>query len=233
MTCGLATAALIAATLVADHPVRIATEGAYPPFSMIEEDGTLTGFDKDIGDEVCLRAHLNCDWVTARFDTLIPGVAAGDYDIVIASLAKTSGRAEIIDFTDTYWATTGTDDFLGKPGAPGIETALIGVQSGTIHADHLAETHRKFRAFATVDELVAALVAGQVDLAYGGWDPGMAADLSEQHGIEALYQETLESDGLYMAVCKGNDALREDVNAALATMWDDGIIDQIADRWLY
>lgn len=233
MTCGLATAALIAVSLASGGSVRIATEGAYPPFSLFDEAGTLTGFDVDVGKAVCDHAGLDCDWVTADFDRLIPGVVAGEFDLVIASLARTAGRAEVVDFTETYWSTTGTDDFLGRPGAPAIADALTGVQSGTIHADHLAQTGRRFQTFTTMDDVADALIEGRVDLAYGGWDPDLLAKMSDSHGIEPLYQETLESDGLYMAVCKGNDGLRDDLDQAIAALWDDGTIVAIAERWLY
>jgi ABC-type amino acid transport substrate-binding protein len=99
-----------------------------------------------------------------------------------------------------------------------------------MHHDHLAATGRRFATYPTVDALAEALVAGEIDLAYGGWQDGLLADLSAK-GIEPLYQENLTAAGISMAICKGNSALLAALNAAIAGMWADGTIDAFSARW--
>ena len=234
MTCGLVTAALIAASVSGSEPVTVGTEADYPPYTQIDEaTGEIVGFDRDIGDEVCKRARLDCEWVAADFDKLIPGVVSGEFDVVISSLADTPARREIIDMTEPYWAADGIDEFIGFPGAPNPDAARVGVQSGTIHADHLAATGRTYETFVRTGDLLDALVTRHIDLAYGAWDYTVLSLLSEEHGIESLYEETIDSNGVVMAVCKGNVVLLGKLNDAIAAMWDDGTIDAISERWLY
>lgn len=233
MSCGQAIAMLITVAATSGGSVDIGTEANFPPYTMRASTGAVVGFDRDVGDEVCRRARLTCAWHTDTFDRLLPGVMDGTYDIAISGMAATTGRERVVDMTEPYWEATGTDDFIGRPGAPSPDRALIGVQSGTIHADHLAATGRRFVTFATSDEVVAALVARRVELAYSGWNVDILDELAAEQGIEVLYEESLDSDGLSMAVCEGNAALLGQLNMAIATMWEDGTIDALAKKWLY
>ncbi|MCE8471310.1 transporter substrate-binding domain-containing protein, partial [Rhodovulum sulfidophilum] len=61
---GTAALALSAGMALAQDVVRLATEGAYPPYNFINDAGDVDGFERDLGDELCKRAELNCTWVT-------------------------------------------------------------------------------------------------------------------------------------------------------------------------
>jgi Bacterial extracellular solute-binding proteins, family 3 len=93
MACGAAIAGAFASLVSASAaPVVIGTEAPCPPCTFIDQAGVLTGFDKDVADEVCLRAMLECMWVTTRFDALIPGVMAGDCDIIMGGIGRRRER---------------------------------------------------------------------------------------------------------------------------------------------
>ena len=47
-----------------DRTIRMGTEGAYPPYNFINDDGEVDGFERVLGDELCERAELTCEWVT-------------------------------------------------------------------------------------------------------------------------------------------------------------------------
>ena len=69
-------AALIAAftsSAFADgHTIRMGTEGAYPPYNFVNDSGEVDGFEREVGDELCKRANLNCTWVINDWDSIIP-----------------------------------------------------------------------------------------------------------------------------------------------------------------
>ena len=44
--------------------IRMGTEGAYPPYNFINDSGQVDGFERELGDELCKRAGLTCEWVT-------------------------------------------------------------------------------------------------------------------------------------------------------------------------
>ena len=54
--------------------VRLGTEGAYPPYNFIDDSGEVAGFERELGDELCVRAELTCEWVTNEWDSIIPNL---------------------------------------------------------------------------------------------------------------------------------------------------------------
>jgi polar amino acid transport system substrate-binding protein len=218
--------------LASAETVVIGTDGPFPSYVLVDEAGTISGFERDVMDEVCLRAALVCDWELANFDQLIPGVMSGQFDIVLGGMAVTEARQKLVDFTTPYHGTDPEEWYIGRPGAPAPDLARIGVQSGTVHEAHLRGLGLAHVSFATEPEVLAALLAGQVDLALGPYQTrsDIGAFLIE-HGFDYLYSEMIPDDGVAMAVCKGNDALLNALNLALADMRADGTLETYEIRW--
>ena len=133
----LIAALLVCAGLAQAEEVRIGIEPGFPPFAMLDASGSLTGFDKAVGDEICARARLTCTWVITEFDALIPGVAAGRFDMAMAGLGNSAERRAVVDFTDIYLPSSNPAAFVGHFDAPPPEQARIGVQAGTIHEEFM------------------------------------------------------------------------------------------------
>ncbi len=93
--------ALTAGFAVADT-VRLGTEGAYAPWNFLNDAGEVDGFERELGDELCKRAELDCTWVTNEWDSIIPNLVSGNYDAIIAGMSITDERDEVIDFTQAY-----------------------------------------------------------------------------------------------------------------------------------
>ena len=231
MTCvGAIAGALSALVLAGAEPVVIATTVPHPPYAVLDAAGEITGFDRDVGDEVCRRAALSCDWVAVRFDVLLAGVASGDYDIAMAGIAVTPAREKLIDFTLPYDIGGNMAEFIGRPGAPAPDHARIAVLAGTIHEGHLRATGRNLRSYGTAEAVLEALHDGTADLAFGIFGGDQLAALADQ-GLTVQSSEQVAHGGTAMAVCTGNDALRHQLDAAIAAMLEDGTIDKIAGRW--
>jgi polar amino acid transport system substrate-binding protein len=234
MGCGAVIAStMLSLTLAAAEPVTIGTEVPFPPYTYFDAEGQIIGLDRDIADEVCRRAVLDCTLQPTRFDLLLPGVMTGRFDLVIAGIAITPERMQLVDFSQPYLLDDGEMSFyLGLPSAPPPDAARIAVQSGTIYESHLRDTARQFSSFPTEAEVLQALRAGLADLAYGAFNDATGDALIAEQGYQFLYPEPLPDLGTAMAVCKGNHDLLDMVNAALSEMIADGTLDEIADRWL-
>jgi polar amino acid transport system substrate-binding protein len=232
MGCAASIAAVTTAlTLASGEPTVIGTEAPFPPYTYVDESGVLSGFDHEVAEEVCRRARLTCTWRITEFDKLLPGVMSGEFDIVVGGISHTPERSKLVDFTVDYSIGAGVDDFVGRPGAPAPDLARLGVQSGTIQEQHLADTGRRYTTFPSEKAMLDALVSGQIDLAFGSYHYDAVASFFEAHDIDWLYQEDTGESGVGMAVCKGNSALLQRLDAALEAMLSDGTIDEMSGRW--
>lgn len=229
MACaGVIAAAGLALTLAAGEPVVFATEAPFAPYTTLDASGGIGGFEREIGDEVCVRAQLTCSWVNVQFDRLVPGVIAGEFDVILGGMAITPERMAQVDFTMPYNETGGIDQLYGREGAPEPAKARVAVQSGTIQQSHALAMGWDVSAFGTPADVVGAVLAGTADLAFGAFETEVAGFPD----LLPLYSEEVPDLGTAMAVCRGNDALLYQLNTALEGMFEDGTIDEITARWL-
>lgn len=233
MACsGVIAAGIAGLTLANSEPLVVATDAPFPDYTFIDAAGTITGFERDVMDRVCTRIAARCTWVDTDFENLIPGVMAGQFDVVLGGMAITDERRTQVDFTQSYHATDDTEWYIGRPGAPNPDSATIAVQSGTVHHAHLRTSGRRFINLSTEAQVLAALADRSADLAFGPFESRADIDtLMAAQGFSFLYSETLPDDGVAMAVCKGNADLLANLNTALETLRADGTLDRLETRW--
>ena len=86
---GLALSLMASSLFAADKPLRLGIEAAYPPFAFKQADGSIAGFDVDIGVALCAEMKVECQWVEQEFDGLIPSLKVKKVDAVLSSLTIT------------------------------------------------------------------------------------------------------------------------------------------------
>lgn len=100
-------AALLAAStsIAQTKTVTIALEGAYKPWNLTNSDGTLGGFEPALAKVICERAKLDCKLITAEWDSMIPSLNAGKFDVIMDAMSITAKRKEVINFSVPYAST--------------------------------------------------------------------------------------------------------------------------------
>ncbi|MCW5721137.1 MAG: transporter substrate-binding domain-containing protein [Devosia sp.] len=235
----LAAAAVVAlgGSAMAQETVRIATEGAYAPWNFLDDSGAPAGFEIDLGNAICEQASLSCEWIINDWDSIIPNLLAGNYDLIMAGMSITDERLVTIDFTQNYFPPdpsryvilAGTElDFANLSGA------RVGVQGGTIQASY-AETNlgpnNTIITFATADQAMADLAAGNLDtiLADGAYlEPVVTASGG---GIEFAGEDVLIGNGVGAGVRKDDGDLKATVDAAITALKRDGTVDTLIAKW--
>ena len=113
--------AVFSGTVALADTVRLGTEGAYEPWNFVNDAGKLDGFEIELGNELCKRASLSCEWVKNDWDSIIPNLKSGNYDAIIAGMSITEERQKAIDFTNEYYPPD-SSSFVGLAGASGSVT---------------------------------------------------------------------------------------------------------------
>ena len=99
----LVAGAFVGSQAMAGDKIRIATEGAYAPFNMKNEQGELVGFDVEIAKALCAEMKADCTIVEQDWDGMIPALKGRKFDAIVASMSITEDRLKAIDFTDPYY----------------------------------------------------------------------------------------------------------------------------------
>jgi polar amino acid transport system substrate-binding protein len=223
--------ALTAGAALADghSVVRMGTEGAYAPWNFINDAGEVDGFERELGDELCARAELTCEWVTNEWDSIIPNLVSGNYDTIIAGMSITDERDEIIDFTQAYTPADPTS-FVALSMDVDIEGGVIAAQTGTIQAGYIADQGWTLVEFATPDETIAAVRAGEADAVFADKSYLVGA-IEGQAELMLLQQEVALGGGVGMGIRESDGELRAAFDAAIQSMKDDGSLNTLIAKW--
>ena len=209
--------------------IRMGTEGAYPPFNFLNDDGEVDGFERELGDELCKRAELTCEWVTNEWDSIIPNLVSGNYDTIIAGMSITDEREEVIDFTQNY-TQPDPSAYVALSMDVDVMGGVIAAQTGTIQASHIASSGATLVEFATPEETVAAVRNGEADAVLA--DKSFLSPIAaEDADLVMLEKEELLGGGVGMGLRESDDELREMFDKAIQSMKDDGSLNALIEKW--
>jgi polar amino acid transport system substrate-binding protein len=225
-------AALLALStgFAAAQTVRMGTEGAYPPYNFINDAGEVDGFERELGDELCKRAELTCEWVTTDWDSIIPNLQSGNYDTIIAGMSITDERKEVISFTQNYYPPSASA-YAGLTADVDVAGGVIAAQTGTIQAGHVAASGATLLEFATPDETVAAVRNGEADAVFA--DKEFLAPIVAESGGALVFvgDDVPLGDGVGMGLRQSDTELTAKFDAAIGAMKADGTLNAMITKW--
>ena len=213
--------------------IRIGTEGAYAPWNYFDDSGKLAGFEIDLGNYLCERAALTCEFVSNEWDSIIPNLIAGNYDAIMAGMAVTEERKQTIRFSAEYFppdssvfaaASGDTFDF------DNLAQVRIGVQGATIQAEYVEKHYAQQNtvlSYETPDQSIADLSAGNIDLllAHPNFLVPVIANSSGKLTITG--PKVALGGGVAVGLRKEDTGLAEKLNGAIAAAKADGTLDKL------
>lgn len=222
--------------------VRFGIEGAYPPFSWTEADGSLKGFDVDMANALCTEMQVKCKIVAQDWDGIIPSLLARKYDAIIAAMSITEERKKKVDFTGKYALIP--NKFIAKKGAglnfDDLSGQKIAVQRATTHDKYLTDNYGdtvEIVRYGSFDEAYLDLANGRVAAVLGDAS-ALEEGVLNKAGGEAyefvgpsLTDPKWFGDGFGIAVRKQDKDLTKKIDEAIISLREKGIYQDIAAKY--
>jgi polar amino acid transport system substrate-binding protein len=231
------------ATTPPKQTIRIAIEGANPPFNFIDQNNELQGFEVDLLKAMCELMKAECVLVPHEWDGIQRGLANREYDAIMSSLEITEKRKKRIAFSVPYYRIPAS--FITRKGS-GLRTVTplaltgktIGVMDRSDWAEYLDQFYKnsEIRFYAKVEEANLDLLTERIDVVFGDRRL-LAAFLASREGaccrligntpVEPAYQHQTYGVGLR----KDDENLRAQFNGAIAQVMADGTYDAIRAKY--
>ena len=224
--------------------LRIGVEGAYPPFSTTNSDGSVTGFDIDIAVALCEEMGYECKLIKQDWDGMIPALLARKYDAIIASMSITEERKKKVAFTNKYYQMP--VKFISRKGAglkisnSGLKGKKIGVQRATTFDNYATDNYGKVAEivrYTSQEEVFLDLQARRVDTTLAERAAVEEGFLSTSPGkrFELVGPDITDvkwfGDGIGIALRKRDRKLQKEFNQAIATIRNNGTYKRINDKY--
>jgi polar amino acid transport system substrate-binding protein len=225
----------LAAKIVDRGSVIVSTDANYPPQSVVNKDtGDLEGFDIDVAKAMGEVLGLMIDFKTVQWETVIPGLQTGKWDVSIGSMTITPERQKTVDFTEPYYYTSG--QVFVKKGGPQItgvadlDGKTVGVGAATTYYDFLKkESKAVVKTYPTDADAFPDLRNGNLDFVMTAGPTGQQAILEGQpfdfSGAPLYYED------LAFAINQGEGDWLAMLNYAVAKMHEDGTLTELSKKW--
>ena len=215
--------------------LSVGTDAPYPPFEIGTPDSPdFGGYDIDVMNAIAEDLGLEVEYTNTGFGTIFRDTANGLFDTAAAASTITAAREKTVDFTDPYYEAQQAllvaegSDIASVDDLGGV---IVGAQDGTTGEAYANDETdaSEVRGLPQGPDAISALITGQVEAVI--IDQPVAADAVEtEEGLEIA--EEITTNELYgFAVAPDNDGLREAMNESLATLKEDGTLDDLYEQY--
>ena len=219
---------------VTEGKLTMATNAEFPPYEFYEGE-KVVGIDAEVAEKIAEKLGLELEIADVSFDSIIPGVQSGKYDMGMAGMTVTDERKRSVNFSDSY--ATGIQSVIVKEDSPiksidDLDGKKIGVQTATTGDIYASDDYGEdnVKRFENGAAAVAALTANKVDCVIIDNEPAKAY-VEANKGLKILDTEYAVED---YAICfsKDSEELQKKVNDALNELKKDGSIQKIVDKYI-
>jgi len=224
--------------------LKVAIDATYEPFTFKTADGKPTGFDVDIASALCEQIKRKCVFVEQVWDSMIPGLMAKKYDVIISSMSITEERLAQIDFTGKYYNTPSrvvVKKSLKFDGPASLKGKKIGVLKASTQEKYalgeLAPAGAKVVSYEAQDQVYLDIKAGRLDGTVADFVEVTGGFLSKPEGANyqlvgpELYEPKYFGIGAGIGLRKGEDALKKQLDEAITAIRANGTYKTINDKY--
>jgi arginine/ornithine transport system substrate-binding protein len=240
----IALGSVCAVSFAQGKDLKVAIDPTYEPFTFKTADGKPTGFDVDIASALCEQIKRKCVFVEQVWDSMIPGLQAKKYDVIISSMSITEDRLKAIDFTEKYYNTPSrvvVKKGVAYTGPASIKGKKIGVLKGSTQEKYamgeLKTVGVEVIPYEAQDQVYLDIKSGRLDGTVADFVEVTGGFLSKPEGKDynlvgpELYIEKYFGTGAGIGLRKGEAALKADLTAAIKTIRGNGVYKKINDKY--
>jgi len=235
---------LMASTSHAANVIRFGVDPSYPPFEQKLPDGSLTGFDIDLGNALCAQLKARCVWVEQNFDGMVPALKARKFDGILSAFSDTEARRKQVDFSQRLYVAPSS--LIAKKGAGLLPTAdslkgkKVGVVQGSLHESYAKSQWAPgavIQSYQTQDQVFMDLLSGRLDASFQASVQGDIGLLQKPQGQDFAFagdpitDKSIIGNGVAIGIRKDDAALREKINEAIVALRQSGEYDRIAQKY--
>lgn len=215
--------------------ISFAMSGGYPPFNFYNTKNELVGFDVDVAKEVAKRLGVSLKPVTTEWSGIIEGLRSSTYDGILGSMAVTSDRLKVVNFSKPYYYS-GAQVMVKKgtelASVNELQGKTVGVVTGTTFADDAANLGAgDIKLYKDDTQTLTELDNGVVDGVITDRVVGVNAMNTGKFDIAQL-GAPLRSEDIAVAFNKKDKTLLTEVNSILNQMHQDGTLSRFSRKWL-
>jgi polar amino acid transport system substrate-binding protein len=237
-------AAMIPADVSRDGTVVIGTDASYAPNEFFDKDGTtIIGMDVDLGNALATTLGLKARFQNAAFDGIIPGLAAGKYELGMSSFTINPAREKEVDMVTYFTAGTSFATKAGNPQRADIDNLCgraVAVQRGTVQVNDLTARSARcvregkppiaMRQFQLQTDVTLAVVSGRA-VAMLADSPIVAYAVKQTNGQLETVGDSYDNTPYGIAVPKKKGQLTQAVQQAVQKLIGDGSYRDILEKW--
>lgn len=240
----IAIGSLSASAFAQGKDLKVAIDPTYEPFTFKTGDGKPTGFDVDIANALCEQVKRKCVFVEQVWDSMIPGLQAKKYDVIISSMSITADRLKVIDFTNKYYNTPSrvvVKKDVKFAGPASLKGKKLGVLKGSTQEKYamgeLKTVGVEVIPYEAQDQVYLDIRSGRLDGTVADFVEVTSGFLSKPEGQDytlvgpELYIEKYFGIGAGIGLRKGETALKNELNTAIKTIRDNGAYKKINDKY--
>ncbi|EKN65637.1 extracellular solute-binding protein [Neobacillus bataviensis LMG 21833] len=215
--------------------LKVAFEGTYPPFNFVDDKKNYIGFDVDVSNEIAKRLGVKTEFIATKWDSLIGGLKADKFDIIIGQMTVTEERKKSVDFTDPYVVTGSVlvtrEDTNDITKLEDIKGKNVGVGGGTTFEEVAKSVDgANVKLYKSVSDYIQDLQNKRLDVIIND-QLLMGYNIKENKLPIKITSGILNKDEIGMAIKKDNADFVKKVNEAIAAMKEDGTYDEMYKKW--
>ncbi|MFZ3577226.1 transporter substrate-binding domain-containing protein [Virgibacillus sp. DJP39] len=215
--------------------LRVGFEGTYQPFNYLNDENEFAGFDVDIANELASRLGVEAEFIATKWDSLIGGLKADKFDVIIGQMTVTEERKKSVDFTDPYVVTGSVlitrEDATGISELEDIKGKKVGVGGGTTFEEVANSVEgAEVVLYKAVTDYIQDLINGRLDVIIND-QLLMSYNIKEEGLPIKIASDVVNKDEIGMAVKKDSPEFVAKLNETLAEMIEDGTYEEIYKEW--